>query len=190
MARDSSAVSELQQNLLRDDQTIRNVPNSDPLDLARTAEVLASSALAEADPAHVINGFVRDLPGKWDNRWAAEMREGGVYLELRWTDPIQIGQVQITFDTGFHRELTLTHQDSLNKKMIRAAQPETVRDYELLYQSPASHDWTSLGSFTGNHQRLRRHRFTPVRAGGLRILVTATNGSKEARIYEVRCYPV
>lgn len=188
LARDTSAVAELQQKLLRDDQTIRNVPNSDPLDLARAAEALASSALAEADPAHVTNGFVRDLPGKWDNRWAAEMRDGGVYLELRWMDPVEIGQVQITFDTGFHRELTLTHQDSLNKKMIRSAQPETVRDYELLYQSPGSHDWTSLGSFTANYQRLRRHRFTPVRAAGLKILVTATNGSKEARIYEVRCY--
>jgi len=96
--------------------------------------------------------------------------------------------VQITFDSGFHRELTLTHQDSLNKRMIRAPQPETVRDYELLWQAHGSDKWTSLGQFTGNYQRLRRHEFPPVRAGALRVKVTATHGSKEARIYEVRCY--
>lgn len=188
LATDQERVLELQQTLLRDDQTIRNLANRDPQDLARKAEISASGSLAEADPTHVLNGLVRDLPGKWDNRWAAEMRPDGVFLDLRWKEPISLRQVQITFDSGFHRELTLTHQDSLNKRMIRAPQPETVRDYELLWQAHGSNQWTSLGQFTGNYQRLRRHEFPPVRAGALRVKVTATHGSKEARIYEVRCY--
>ena len=60
--------------------------------------------------------------------------------------------MQITFDTGFERQLTLTHQDSENAKMIRAPQPETVRDYELLYRPPDAKEWTSLGKITGNYQ--------------------------------------
>ena len=45
-----------------------------------------------------------------------------------------------------------------------------------------------LARVEGNHQRLRRHDFDPVRAQSVRIQVPATNGSDQARIYEVRCY--
>jgi hypothetical protein len=185
---DKTRLAEVQQILLRDDQTIRERRNTDPLDLARQAEVFASSCVPEADPAHVINGFVRDLPGQWENRWGAPMTPDGPHLDLEWKQPQTIRLVQITFDTGFHRELTLTHQDSLNAKMIRAPQPETVRDYELLYRAPAAGDWTTLGRFTGNYQRLRRHEFPAFQAGALRLKVIATNGSDTARVYEIRCY--
>ena len=41
---------------------------------------------------------------------------------------------------------------------------------------------------TGNHQRLLRHKFPPTEAATLRLKVTATNGDKLARVFEVRCY--
>jgi len=188
LASDKQRMEELQQILLRDDQTIRHRRNTDPLDLARSATVEGSNSLTECDPANVINGFVRDLPGKFENRWAAPMNPDGVYLDLEWKQPQTIRRVQITFDTGFERQLTLTHQDSINAKMIRGPQPETVRDYELLYRSAQDRDWTSLGKFTGNYQRLRRHEFPPFTATALRLKITATNGAKLASIYEIRCY--
>src|SRR5215831_3468207 len=77
LAADKTRVEELQQMLLRDDQTIRHRRNTDPLDLARAAEVLASGTVTDSDPANVINGLVRDLPGKWESRWATEMQPGG-----------------------------------------------------------------------------------------------------------------
>jgi hypothetical protein len=188
LARDKSRVGELQQILLRDDQTIRDRANRDEEDLARGAEVEASGSLGDCEPGNLVNGFVRDLPGKWKNRWGAEMRPEGHYLQLEWKQPVKLRRVQITFDTGFERQLTLSHQDSENAKMIRAPQPETVRDYELLYQAPGAKEWTSLGKFTGNYQRLRRHEFAPFTAAALRLNITATNGSKIASVYEVRCY--
>lgn len=188
LATSSEAVTELQQCLLRDDQTIRNARNTDPADLARNAEVTASDVVPESDPASVINGYVRDLPGKWENRWGAPMDAGPVHLDLAWKTPQTIRLVQLTFDTGFQRELTLTHQDSSNNRMIRAPQPETVRDYELFFRPSGGKDWKSLGKFEGNYQRLRRHEFAPFTADALRLQVSATNGSKEARVYEVRCY--
>ena len=133
-------------------------------------------------------GLVRDLPGKWDNRWAAELKNGGVFIELRWASPQTLRHVQFTFDTGFQRQLTLSQQDSVNATVIRAPQPETVRDYELLYSAPESKEWVSLGQYTGNHQRLRRHQYAPFTAAALRLKITATNGAKEARVYEIRCY--
>ena len=174
--------------LLRDDQTIRHRRNTDPLDLARAAEVLASGSVTDSDPANVVNGLVRDLPGKWDNRWGAEMRPGGVWLELQWKTPQMLAHIQLTFDTGFQRQLTLSQQDSVNATVIRAPQPETVRDYELLYTATNAKDWTSLGQYQGNHQRLRRHQFAPFTATALRLKITGTNGAKEARLYEIRCY--
>jgi hypothetical protein len=96
--------------------------------------------------------------------------------------------IQITFDTGFQRQLTLSQQDSVNATVIRAPQPETVRDYELLYSPPESKEWISLGQFKGNFQRLRRHDFKPFTAAALRLRITATNGSKTASVYEIRCY--
>jgi hypothetical protein len=188
LAIDKPRMAELQQVLLRDDQTIRNIRNTDPLDLACKAEVVASGSVAESDPASIINGSVRDLPGKWENRWGAGMRDGGVYVQLEWKQPQRISHVQIAFDTGFQRQLTLTHQDSENAKQVRAPQPETVRDYELLYRAPGIAEWKTLCRITGNYQRLRRHAFEPVTADALRLLVTATNGSDTARIYEMRCY--
>ncbi len=162
--------------------------NLDPSDLARTATVQASDSLPDCDPASVINGFVRDLPGKRENRWCALLKEGGVRLDLVWTTPQRLRKIQITFDTGFQRELTLTHQDSANKRVIRAPQPETVRDYELLYRPAEGQEWKSLGKITGNYQRLRRHEFAPFTAQALRLEVTASNGNEEARVYEIRCY--
>jgi hypothetical protein len=188
LADDASHLDQLQQLLLRDDQTIRDCRNHDPLDLARQAEVTASAHVPESDPASILNGLVRDLPGQWGNRWGAPMTADGPHIDLEWLAPQRIRTVQITFDTGFHRELTLTHQDAYNARMIRAPQPETVRDYRLLYQQPLQNTWIPLGTFTGNHQRLRRHTFEPFLASALRLHVLATNGSDTARVYEIRCY--
>jgi hypothetical protein len=181
-------VAELQQVLLRDDQTIRHRRNEDPQDLARQAEVTASDALAEAPPEQVINGFVRDQPGRWENRWAARWKPEGVFLQLTWAQPRTLRQVQITFDTGFPRELTLSQSDSVTAKMVRGPQPETVRDYALLYRGPGTADWVSLVKVTGNYQRLCRHSFGPITTTALRLHITATNGDELVRVFEVRCY--
>jgi hypothetical protein len=188
LASEPARLEELQQILLRDDQTIRLRRNTDPLDLARQATAAASASLPECAPNHVINGWVRDLPGHWENRWGANLAPEGVWVELRWKEPKTLRHVQITFDTGFERELTLTHQDSLNAKMIRAPQPETVRDYQLLYQAAEGADWTGLCRIAGNYQRFRRHEFPALTATALRLHITATNGSPAASVYELRCY--
>ncbi|MBL9136953.1 MAG: FAD-dependent oxidoreductase [Verrucomicrobiales bacterium] len=188
LAQSPSDIQALQQRLLRDDQTIRGRRNEDPGDLAKKAEVTASGSVAEADPANVINGWVRDLPGRWENRWGALLGPEGVWLQLTWKDAPTLSQVQLCFDTGFQRELTLSQQDSVNAKVIRAPQPETVRDYQLQAQKPGSSDWTTLVEVRNNHQRLRRHTFEPLQVSALRLRISATQGSDTARLYEIRCY--
>ena len=189
LARDQGRLAELQQTLLRDDQTIKNLRNDDPDDLARSARVSASSERDDSPASNVVNGFVRAVPGGGPtNRWAAEMDKDGAWIELTWDTPRSIRHVQVTLDTGFHRELTLTRQDAINKGIIRAPQPETVRDYTVTARKSATSEPTELARVDGNHQRVTRLEVGPVVVTSLRIHVRATNGDPLARVYEIRCY--
>jgi hypothetical protein len=173
--RDKPLLSQYQQALLRDDQTIRGVVNRDPADLARQARVGAPAA-------KVIDGHVRGDT----HQWVAKM-EGEPSIELSWPAPQRISEVQITFDTAFGRMLTLSAQASVNREMIRGPQPETVRDYTVAVRKPGG-IWMEVAAVAGNFLRLRRHRFAPVEAEALRVTVKATNGDDTARIFEIRCY--
>lgn len=187
LAAQSGRVSQLQQMLLRDDATIRGRRNEDPADLARGARVTASAERDEAKATFVLDGFSRDIPKQEMHHWAARMSPEGAWIEVTWDRPQRIREVQITFDTGFQRELTLTSQDSVNRGIIRAAQPETARDYTVSYRK-ANGELAELAAVKGNHQRLRRHHTEPVEAKAVRVHITATNGDDFARIFEIRCY--
>ncbi len=188
---DQAKLFRLQQTLLRDDQTIRKVKNEDSNDLARKARVTASGYVEGAAPTHVLTGRTRDVDGGTRNRWLALMPhavgQSGPWLDLTWNTPQLIREIQITFDTGFQRELTLSASDSVTRRVVRAPQPETVSDYSLT-AFLSDGESVELASITGNFQRLRRHRFEPIRVTRIRLQVHSTNGAKEARVYEVRCY--
>jgi hypothetical protein len=175
-------IGELQQALLRDDQTIRDLTNQDPKDLARRAKASASGG----DAARVIDGHVRDIPETREvHQWSEKLRPEGSWVELRWEKPQRISEVQITFDSGFQRQLTLSGSDSTSRTTIRAAQPETAKDYRVLYASGG--EWKEFARATGNYQRLRRHKGS-AETDAIRVQITATNGDEMARIFEIRCY--
>jgi hypothetical protein len=176
-------IGQLQQALLRDDQTIRDATNRDPKDLARAAKAAASGG----DAARLLDGHVRDIPETREvHQWNTKLGPDGAWVEVRWDRPQKISEVQITFDTGFQRQLTLSGSDSTTRTTIRAAQPETVKDYRLLYNQGG--EWKELAAVKGNFQRLNRHKVGTVETDAIRVHVTATNGDELARIFEVRCY--
>ncbi len=184
LARDPRQVARLRQTLLRDDQTIKGLRNQDPRDAAREATVTASAEEGERKAALVLDGSVRDEA----HQWAAPVSTGAsAWIELRWEQPRRIGLVQITFDSGFQRQLTLSAQETQNVNLLRAPQPETVKDYAITCRA-ANGEEHMLAAVTGNFQRLKRHRFEPVEMRSLRIEVHATNGDRLARIFEIRCY--
>lgn len=184
-------VEELRQNLLRDDQTIRDAVNNDPLDLARQAAVTVSGEEGPAKAVNIIDGHPRDIYREKDcevHHWAGRLGAEGAWIELSWKEPKRIKEIQITFDTGFERLLMLTANDGHNRKVIRAPQPETVRDYRIQCRAVEGAALSTLIEVKGNYQRVNRHRVSPVDAQSLRIHVSAANGIPEARIFEVRCY--
>lgn len=201
---------ELQQHLIADDQTIKGVCSESANDIARQAMITASAEEGEAVAANVTNGWLRDFPGpsvkclpELDvplemcgtgeaidaavNHWAGRVGTEGAWIELRWQEPRTIRGVQLIFDTGFQRELTLTSSDSINDGIIRGPQPETVRDYDILGRLSDESDWRMLASVNGNYQRLRRHTLAAERVQVVRIHVHATHGDPYAKIFEIRC---
>jgi hypothetical protein len=131
----------------------------------------------------------RASPGT--HRWMSDPAAGlPAWLELRWRDPVRVREVQVIFDTGQHRFLTLSQAEGYTRRMHWGApQPETVRDYRIEVETPTGH-WTTLHTERGSYQRRRVHRFSAVAPGirALRLVVEATHGIDHARVFEVRVY--
>jgi len=177
-------LTRLRQSLIRDDQTIKGVAGNDPEDHAKRAKVSASSEVGPAKAALVQDGFLRDIPDAKGNpvefhHWAGEMPG---WIQLDWDQPQRIREVQITFDSGFPRELILSAQDSAVLNTVRAPQPETVRDYSITANGKV------VAKVEKNHQRVNRVRFDAVETKSIRVAIAATNGLDQARVLEIRCY--
>jgi hypothetical protein len=193
------AMETVQQRLLYDDAFLIDRTNGDPLDLARRAVATASSSAPGCGPQCAIRGPTRSVhgprgaaPGRTApgvHRWMSAAGEGlPAWLELAWDRPIRPATVQLIFDTGLHRHLTLTHLDAYARQMHwGAAQPETVTDYRI--EALVDGGWMVLAEVAGNYQRRRRHVLAdPPSVRNLRITVLATGGVDHARVGEVRVY--
>lgn len=195
LAADPAAMKAIQQELLRQDCYLIGRLNEDPHDLARQATAAASSELPDGAAANVFSGQTRAVHGPngappyrarpGTHRWISE--ELPAWLELAWDAPVEIAQVQLIFDTGLDRYLTLSHSDDYSARMEWGhAQPETVADYRLTAR--VGEDWRELVAVRGNYQRRRSHDFAPVETRRLRLEITATGGISQARVCELRVY--
>jgi hypothetical protein len=109
------------------------------------------------------------------------------WIELRWDQPKRIAEIQIIFDTGMHRVLTLSHSDAyVDRMQWGRPQPETVRDFAV--HGEAGGTLRELARVEGNYQRRRVVRFEPQPLDAVRLEITATNGVDHARVLEIRAY--
>ncbi|PTX90963.1 FAD-dependent oxidoreductase [Opitutus sp. ER46] len=183
-----AALQQLQQRLLRDDAFLPGIRHEDSADLARGARVTASSETALGPAAQVTDGWTRELRsdfGPWadgnTHRW--ESATLPATLTLTWTEPVQIAEIHLTFDSGFTRELTLSASEAANRRIIRGPQPELVRDFELLL------DGVVVAQVAGNRLRKRVQRLPQAQhARELTLRVSATHGIDHARVFEIRVY--
>jgi hypothetical protein len=127
------------------------------------------------EAANVVNGWA--WPGRGANLWVSDPLRPVV--ELRWSEPVRVGEVVIAFDTDLD-----TSTDS-RPGLHRA--PEAVRDYRVDLRVDG--EWVTAAGERGNYLRHRVLRFAPRTATALRVTVLATNGDPSARIYEIRAYP-
>lgn len=192
-------MSQIQQRLLRDDAYLVGIRNEDEADLARTARITASSEQTGFEAENVVSGQTRSVQGErgappersfpGGHRWMSDPAEDlPVTLLLDWETPITLSEIQLIFDTGLHRHLTLSHHDGYTSRMIWGEpQPETVRDYSIEVYDGS--EWKTVETVIGNFQRRRVHRVeTRVSVSQLRIVVTDMNGVDHVRICEIRIY--
>lgn len=200
LAASESAMQAIQQRLMRDDAWLVGRSNADLRDLARTAKISASSEQPGADACNVISGVTRSVHGdrgappsrrrEGTHRWMSDPEDGlPVWIQLEWDRPVTIGEVQLVFDTGQHRHLTLSHHDGYTQRMQWGrAQPETVRDYSVEF-CDRDPQWETVVDVTGNYRRLCRHPLPDRKTvRKMRVHITGTNGLDHARIAEIRAY--
>lgn len=121
----------------------------------------------------VINGVARSV--QMPNLWVSDPREPlPQSLTLRFDEPIQPGEIQLTFDTD------------LDHRVPPRFSPLAVRHYRI---------WAGKGSEErliaeecGNYRRRRVHSSDGVAADRIRLEVLSTNGSLSARVFELRIY--
>ncbi|MEC8931077.1 MAG: FAD-dependent oxidoreductase [Candidatus Latescibacterota bacterium] len=197
LAGDAKAISAIQQRLLRDDAFLIGYTNSDEHDVAPQATIRASSEVPGGEAVNVVSGQTRSVHGEGgaapdvanpgSHRWMSDAAQGfPAWLELRWPKSVRVARVQLVFDTGLHRVLTLSHSDAYVERMkYGCAQPETIQAYQL--EAEVSGQWQSLVHITDNYQRLNIHNFdsTPT-IDALRLTIETTHGLDHARLCEIR----
>jgi FAD dependent oxidoreductase len=124
---------------------------------------------------NVVRGTSR--PDRWTNIFLSDPAESlPAWIELKLPSPARFNQIQVTFDTNANRRVSLP--------LFR--HPECVKKYEIAI--PQGNGWATIVQVDNNYFRRRVHMVDTVTANHLRINIQETNGSPQARIYEVRLY--
>ena len=199
LAGDADAVTAIQQRLLRDDAFLIGQVNTHAHDLARQATITASSEQPDGPAAAVISGQTRAVHGERGapparanpglHRWMSDPQAGlPAWLGLRWPEPIRPAELQLIFDSGLHRRLSLSHSAAyMQGQYWGRAQPEIARDYAV--EALVDGEWRTLVEIEGNYQRRRVHSLAEAPlTTALRLTVTAANGADHARLCELRVY--
>lgn len=179
-------IEELQQRLLKDDCYIPGIVNKDKKDLARAADVRASSESRNGQAVNVINGISRTT-GEASNVWESEsIQEKGEWLHFKLAYPSEIHQIRLSFDTDLSHEIMPSMSKVVLGRQNKGLPKELVKDFDIVLLKEGKE--TARKQIRGNGQRLNIVDFTGEYAEEVRIVVLETHGSEKARIYEVRIY--
>jgi hypothetical protein len=187
-------VYETQQQLLRQGAYLPGRLLQDH-NLAAEAQIVASSEQSGGMAEQVINGYSRTVSGAQGvrpdltlpglHRWMSHPSDTAPWLELRWDRPVDINHITIVLDTGLHRHLTLSHQNSFQEKIIWGPQPETLKSFKI-WAIIEGHD-KEVAHIRHNYQRQLVFEVSLQNVSLIRFEVLETNGLDHARIVEVRC---
>lgn len=177
----------LRQALLKDDCYIPGCKNEDEQDLAPQAEVTASSFRVGCEAAKVTNGVSRNEEDTI-NLWCSDgLAPGGETLTLKWSSPVLVSEVRLTFDPDLSEERCISVSRAFLDKEPVGVSKQLVSDYTVTLLRAGEAVWSE--SVRGNYQRLNILRLPEtVAADRAEIRITATNGAEDARVFEVRVY--
>ena len=198
LAANAATLDRIQQHLLREDLFLIGQADRGECSHAHTARITASSEQPDGPAINVISGQTRSAqtsrgvrPDRLiagSHRWMSAPSEPlPAWLEFRWEAPITFSRIDLTFDSGLQRHLTLTHSDDYLQEMIWSRQPETVKDFCI--ETEHEGQWRELERVEGNwKRRYRKSLEAPISITALRITIYATGGLDHARIVNAAIY--
>jgi hypothetical protein len=135
---------------------------------------------------HGERGAPRDRVTVGTHRWMSDPAKGlPAWIQLEWPESVRASHVQLIFDTGMHRVLTMSLADAYTRIMHWGRpQEETVSDY--LVEARSDGKWQRVASVKENYQRRNTVSLGSLSFDALRITVESTAGIDHARICEIR----
>lgn len=122
-------------------------------------------------------GLGASRPDRWTNVYISDPAQPlPAWIELQLLRSARFNHIQVTLDTDTNRRVRLP----------LFQYPECVKRYDIAVWIGTG--WKVVAEERDNYYRRRVHSFQRVEADRLRITAYETNGSKSARIYEVRIY--
>lgn len=175
-------ISDLQEQLLRDDAYIPNRPANDSGDLARTADRITASSTSSGDVQLLIDGVPRDEHGR-THHWKSDGLPAEVTFE--WDDPVSVSTVEIKCDTNVNRNIMMLKYHRDDQSYAPGVPAEMLKSLEV--EALVDGNWTTIGTLSDNRTRLIRFQFDPIVASAIRIRPTETYGAENVKLFEVRC---
>ena len=176
-------VSDLQEQLLRDDAFIPRRPANDPDDLAPRASRITASSTCSGDAALLTDGVSRDV-GDEIHHWQSEGLPADVVVE--WERPVSLSRVEIKCDTNVRRNILMRKDSKVTETFWNDVPQELLK--ALALEARVGGEWVPLGSIESNRTRLITFSFDSLETTAVRIVMKETYGSPNATLFEVRCY--
>jgi len=182
----SSHIPTLQQQLLKDDLFIPGIVNQDEHDLAKYATVHASSFMAEHLPEKVTDGLSRNYDETIHSWCSNGISSNGESLTLKWDKPQKLSQLRLTFNSNFNYAIRITMAPKRQAQQRIGLPPELVKNYTVqLYKNKSLIKTINI---TDNIQRLNVIDFEKTECDEVKFNFTATNGSENVEVFEIRAY--
>ncbi|MEN6363416.1 MAG: FAD-dependent oxidoreductase [Bacteroidales bacterium] len=175
-------VIELQEQLLRDDCYIPNRPAFDPMDLARKAQISASSTKS-GNVSLLVDGISRDevdMIHHWESTGL------NATLQLEWKDAQNISSVEIKCDTNLHTQIELHPNEAVRNAQTPGVPPEMIKSLSI--EALIGGNWKEVAKMDNNLHRLIRINFPSVSSKSIRINLKETYGKPTIKLFEIRCY--
>jgi len=194
LANNKEAVTAIRQRLLQQDVYLIEEGLPETENLLSLGTLTSSSEQDEGSAINILSGQNRCVTGDrgvasdrqrpGSHRWMSDPAAGfPAWLAVEWSTPVEASRVEVVFDSGLHRHLTLTQSSRYARKMHwGSGQPEMVRSFRIEIRAPSG-EWETLCQIEDNWQRRWRQILPTIRClQALRIVVNSTWGLDHARV--------
>ncbi|WP_420400460.1 FAD-dependent oxidoreductase [Flagellimonas sp.] len=176
-------ISELQEQLLRDDAFIPERPAQDKADLAKSAHRITASSTISGDAKHLVDGISRDENGQV-HHWQSDGLNAEVVFE--WNDLVSFSCIELKCDTNVKKNIMMLKNPRENEAYTTKIPVELLKSLELFVLVDGK--WVQKGSLDKNQRRLIKFNFKKIESTSFKLRLNETYGAKNIKLFEVRCY--